>query len=130
MTLLLLSNRMFRVFRKELEGVKEKYNTDSIGGIIMDPKTGAIYAMALKPDFDLNNFSDVKSTSLFSNGAVENVLEFGSVVKPLVMASAIDAGVLTAETKYNDRGSVIIEKKKYLILIKKREGMMWLCKRF
>ena len=107
---------------KELEGVKEKYNTDSIGGIIMDPKTGAIYAMALKPDFDLNNFSDVKSTSLFSNGAVENVLEFGSVVKPLVMASAIDAGVLTAETKYNDRGSVIIEKKKYLILIKKREG--------
>ena len=107
---------------KELEGVKEKYNTDSIGGIIMDPKTGAIYAMALKPDFDLNNFSDVKSTSLFSNGAVENVLEFGSVVKPLVMASAIDAGVLTAETKYNDRGSVIIEKKEIFNFDKKARG--------
>lgn len=107
---------------KELEIVKEKYNVDSIGGIIMDPKTGSIYAMALKPDFDLNNFSETKSVSIFSNGVVENVLEFGSVVKPLVMAGAIDAKVLKADTKYNDKGSVIVEKKEIFNFDKKARG--------
>jgi stage V sporulation protein D (sporulation-specific penicillin-binding protein) len=106
----------------ELENVKEKYKADSVGGIIMNPKDGSIYAMSLKPDFDLNNFSKVKTASLFSNGIVENVLEFGSVVKPLVMASALDAGVLTAETVYDDKGSVLIEKKAIFNFDKKARG--------
>ena len=106
---------------KELSQVQEKYQVDSIGGIIMDPKDGSIYALGVKPDFDLNDFSQVK-TSTFSNPLVENVLEFGSVVKPLVMAGALDAGVLTAETTYNDKGSVIVEKHEISNFDKKARG--------
>src|SRR3989344_4509759 len=107
---------------KELETVKEKYSADSIGGIIMNPKTGAIYAIAAKPDFDPNNFSKVKNNSVFANPMVENVLEFGSVIKPLVMAAALDAGAVTADTKYNDTGSVIVEKKEIFNFDKKGRG--------
>lgn len=107
---------------KELERVRSRYSIDSIGGIIMDPKTGAIYALSIKPDFDPNNFSKVKNISTFTNGLAENVLEFGSVVKPLVMASALDAGVVTAQTKYNDTGSVIVEKKEIFNFDKKGRG--------
>lgn len=107
---------------KKLISVKEKYSVDSIGGIIMDPITGAIYAISVKPDFNLNNFSEVKNASTFSNPMVENVLEFGSVVKPLVMAAAIDAGVVNANTKYNDTGSVIVEKKQIFNFDKKGRG--------
>ena len=57
----------------------------------MNPQDGSIYALSTKPDFDLNNFSKVTPTSTFSNPLVENVFEFGSVVKPLVMAGALDA---------------------------------------
>ena len=32
--------------------------SDEAGGIIMDPKTGEIVAMAWSPSFDLNNFKD------------------------------------------------------------------------
>ncbi|MFA4975107.1 MAG: penicillin-binding protein 2 [Candidatus Paceibacterota bacterium] len=92
-----------------LESVKEKYQIDSIGGIIMNPTDGSIYALSSKPDFDLNDFSEVK-TSTFSNPLVENVFEFGSVVKPLVVAGALDAGVIKADTTYNDNGSVVVEK--------------------
>ena len=42
---------------KTLDNVKEKYQIDSIGGIIMNPQDGSIYALGTKPDFDLNNFS-------------------------------------------------------------------------
>ncbi len=96
---------------KTLSNTKEKYPSESIGGIIMNPKTGAIYAMSVKPDFDPNDFSQIKNTNLFSNPLVENVFEFGSVVKPLVLAAGIDKGVITADTKYNDSGSVVIEGK-------------------
>ena len=107
---------------KELAAVKEKYQVDSIGGIIMNPKDGSIYALGVKPDFDLNNFSKVKTASTFSNPLVENVLEFGSVVKPLVMASALNEGVVSAGTTYNDKGSVIIEKHEIFNFDKKGRG--------
>ncbi|MFA6520478.1 MAG: penicillin-binding protein 2 [Candidatus Paceibacterota bacterium] len=107
---------------KKLTEVKNKYNVDAIGGIIMNPMDGSIYALGAKPDFDPNTFSDVKQISVFTNPLVENVLEFGSVVKPLVMAAALNEGVLTASTQYNDKGSVIVEKKEIFNFDKKARG--------
>ncbi|KKR79846.1 MAG: stage V sporulation protein D [Candidatus Nomurabacteria bacterium GW2011_GWA2_40_9] len=106
----------------ELELVREKYQADAIGGIIINPMDGSIYAISSKPDFDLNNFSKVKDASSFSNPMIENVLEFGSVVKPLVMAAALDTGVVNANTSYNDTGSVMIEKKEIFNFDKKDRG--------
>ena len=91
---------MQNFLEKKLTEVEGRYQADSIGGIIMNPMDGSIYALTVKPDFDPNDFSKVKKISTFSNPLVENVLEFGSVVKPLVMAGALDAGVLTADTTY------------------------------
>ena len=107
---------------KKLTEVRSRYQIDSIGGIIMNPTDGSIYALGVKPDFDPNDFSDVKNASTFSNPLVEHVLEFGSVVKPLVMASALDAGVVSANTTYTDKGSIIVEKKEIFNFDKKARG--------
>ena len=109
---------------KTLQNVKEKYQIDSIGGIIMNPQDGAIYALSNKPDFDLNNFSKVNSASIFANPLIESVYEFGSVVKPLIMAGALDAGVVTANTTYDDKGSVIVENKEIFNFDKKARGVV------
>jgi cell division protein FtsI/penicillin-binding protein 2 len=108
----------------KLTEVSKRYNTDSIGGIIMNPMDGSIYALSVKPDFDPNDFSKVKKASTFSNPLVENVLEFGSVIKPLVMAGALNEGVLTPDTKYEDRGSVVVEKKEIFNFDKKARGVV------
>jgi cell division protein FtsI/penicillin-binding protein 2 len=95
-----------------LADTKKKWNSDSIGGIIMDPQTGEIYAMAELPNFnpaDLTNISDPK---IFSNSLVESVYEMGSIIKPLTIASGIDSGVITAKSTYNDTGSLLLSGKK------------------
>lgn len=84
--------------------VQDEWGSRLTGGIIMDPKTGAIYGMSLYPDFDLNNFSETGDLSVFSNAMVENVFEMGSIIKPLTVAAGIDAGAITANTLYNDLG--------------------------
>lgn len=109
---------------KELSRVAEKYRTDSIGGIIMNPKNGSIYAMSFSPNFDPNNYSKVEDISIFSNPNVENIYEFGSVVKPLVMAAALDAGVITAGTTFEDKGSVMVEKKEIFNFDRKGRGVV------
>ncbi len=107
---------------KKLAEVKTKYRIDAMGGIIMNPKDGSIYAMVSQPGFDPNDLSNVEDPKVFSNPLVENVLEFGSVVKPLVMAGALDAKVVTANTTYTDKGMVTVEKKEIYNFDKKARG--------
>ena len=88
----------------------DKYSAVSAGGIIMNPKTGEVYAMATTPSFDPNNFSNEKNPAVFLNTLVEGVYEMGSIIKPLTMAAGIDAGVITANTTYDDKGTMVINK--------------------
>ena len=96
-----------RVLEKD---ILEKYHAVGAGGIIMDPKTGEIYAMASVPTFDPNNFAKEKNQAVFVNPMVEGVYEMGSIVKPLTVAAGIDAGVVTASTTYDDTGFIILNK--------------------
>ncbi len=89
-----------------INGIKEKWNADSVGGIVLDPTDGKVYALASMPDFDPNRFNKVKDSSVFVNSIVEDVFEMGSIIKPLTMAAGIDAGVVTAKTEYEDKGYV------------------------
>ncbi len=109
---------------QELATALSKWKADQAGGIIINPQTGEIYAIAGLPDFDLNNFKGVSDVGVYRNPLVENVFEFGSVIKPLVMAGAIDAGVVTPETKYTDNGFVVVDKKTINNFDKKGRGVV------
>ncbi len=91
-----------------LRSIKENWSAKAAGGIIIDPGTGAIYAMAALPAFDPNMFNTEEDIGVFANPLVERVYEMGSIIKPLTMAAGLDAGVVTPGTRYIDRGSVTI----------------------
>lgn len=97
---------------KTLEGISNKWQSKQVGGIIMNPKNGEIYAMAVFPSFDLNLSRKEKDISIFSNPLVESVYEMGSIIKPLTMASGIDFGAVTAKTTYEDKGFLELDKKR------------------
>ena len=108
----------------ELRSAFEKWGADEAGGIIMNPQTGEIYAITGFPNFDLNKFGEVHDSSVYRNIMVEDVLEFGSVIKPLVMSAAIDAGAVTPETTYLDKGIVTVNKKDIYNFDKKGRGVV------
>ena len=91
---------------KTLDGVMETYTPNIAGGIIMDPHTGEIVAMAVRPTFDPNTYNTESNVAVFSNPLVENIYEMGSIMKPLTMAAGIDMGVVTPKTTYKDRGCI------------------------
>ena len=89
-----------------LREVRETYAPKFSAGIVMDPKTGEIIAMAVDPTFDLNTYSTVENAEIFANPLVENIYEMGSIMKPLTIAAGIDAGAITPKTTYNDKGCI------------------------
>lgn len=93
-----------RALHTALLETKEQWKSDLIGGIIMDTQTGAIIAMDSLPSYDPNKYGEVKDSSLFGNQLVSGVYEMGSIIKPITIASALDAGVITETTTYTDTG--------------------------
>ena len=89
-----------------LSGVLKTYSPRSAAGIVMDPRTGEIIAMAIRPTFDPNTYNTVDDPSVFTNILVENVYEMGSIMKPLTVAAGIDVGAITPKTTYNDKGCI------------------------
>jgi cell division protein FtsI/penicillin-binding protein 2 len=81
--------------------------TGASGGdvMVMDPKTGKILAMGGDPSFDPNNYSQFPLTD-FLNTDVQGVYEPGSIMKVVTMAAGIDAGKITPNTTYDDKGYV------------------------
>lgn len=94
---------------RELAAYQEQWKPQFAGGIIMDPQTGAIYAMAQTPTFDLNTFAGQSDPSVYKNRMAQDSYEMGSIVKPLTMAAGLDAGVITPSSTYDDTGCITVD---------------------
>ncbi len=83
--------------------------TEAQSGVamVMDPRTGAILAMAVRPTFDPNTREETVP-GMFVNIAVSETYEPGSVFKVFTIASALDAGTITPSSTYTDRGEIVV----------------------
>ncbi|MAZ30167.1 hypothetical protein CL655_02690 [bacterium] len=97
-----------RLLQQVLLDTNEQWGSTVTGGIIMDPKTGSIYALDVVPTFNLNARQGA-SIEDFRNPLVENVYEMGSIIKPLTVAAGIDAGAISPATTYYDSGKLELD---------------------
>jgi len=79
------------VAQQELEEAVNNTNAAAASAIVMNPRTGEIYAAASYPGFDANYFGSADQETI-RNRALVDVLEPGSSIKPLTIAAALDAG--------------------------------------
>ena len=69
-------------------------NALGAAGIVLDVDTGEVLALASLPEFDPNRIDEAGQANMF-NRVTNQVYELGSTFKPLTVAAAIDAGVVT-----------------------------------
>ncbi|MFH0749725.1 MAG: penicillin-binding protein 2 [Candidatus Gottesmanbacteria bacterium] len=81
----------------------EKYGAKEGSVVVMDPKTGGILAMASYPSYDPGKYKEYDK-EFYKNPIVASSYEPGSTFKALVLAAAIDAGVIKANTEFDEKG--------------------------
>jgi len=91
---------------KLLKEAKQNWDIDSGQIIVLEPSTGKILAMADLPSFNPNQYSAQDNFGIFLNDSIQKLFEPGSVFKPITMAGALEEGLLTPETTYQDKGYV------------------------
>ncbi len=97
-----------RLVENELDNQMREHRASGGTIIVMDPKTGAILAMASRPSFKLSQLSlDGAALDVYRNRAVTDLYEPGSVMKTVTMATAIDLGLVNPNTTYFDAGVVV-----------------------
>jgi cell division protein FtsI/penicillin-binding protein 2 len=105
-TLVLTIDRTIQMITEEvLLNALNQYNAESGSIIVMDLNDFGILAMANYPTFDPNKYYDTDPENLV-NSSISDLFEPGSVHKVLTMASAIDSGVVTPQTTYQDTGMI------------------------
>lgn len=107
-----------------LSGIADAFSSRETGGIVMDPRSGEVLALAALPSFDPNRFQSEEDWRVFVNPLVENVYEFGSIMKPLTLAAGIDAGVITPTSTYRDEGFLERDGKTIYNFDKKARGVV------
>lgn len=93
-----IDRRIQYMLESELKSGIAKYGAKSGMAAVMDPKTGGILAMASFPTFDPATYQDFSDT-LYTNPFITSTYEPGSTFKPIVMASAMDAGLIQPDTQ-------------------------------
>lgn len=78
----------------ELRKMAEEFEPRFCYAVMVDPKTGAIMAMAQYPSFNANDRSSMKP-SHWRNHIVSDVYDPGSTMKAIAVAGALDYGVVS-----------------------------------
>lgn len=93
-----LDRTIQHIVEEKLKTGLEKYGAKGASAVVMDPKTGKILAMASYPDYDpLRAFEFPNSHH--RNPITADSYEPGSTFKVLVMAAALNEGLVTPETR-------------------------------
>lgn len=85
-----------------------RYQATSGTIIVMDPRTGAVLALANLPTFDPNRYAQFTQRQ-WNNIAINEFYEPGSVFKPITYAAAIDTGRLKPDDILYDEGRLELD---------------------
>lgn len=84
---------------RELRAVLDRTGAAQAMAVVLEPKTGEILSMATVPSFDPNQFSKVGEFYRKCR-PITDMFEPGSVVKPFLVAGAIECGTATPDRVY------------------------------
>jgi cell division protein FtsI (penicillin-binding protein 3) len=82
-----------------LRATVRKWNAKSASAVVLDPRTGAILAMAVQPGYDANRYPSA-ARDLQRNRAVTDTYEPGSTFKLVTVAGALSEKLVSPSTRF------------------------------
>jgi len=102
--MLTIDARIQAVLEGALAEAVEVNGAKSAQGIVLDPRTGEVLALAVAPDYDPNAYGDAP-LDRHRNRLIELPFEPGSVMKPFTAAALVETGsVRGTESVYCEQG--------------------------
>lgn len=89
----------------ELEAACEQYQAASGAVIVMNPKTGEIMALAVRPAYNPNNFWDYDS-ACWRNRAITDIYEPGSTFKIFTATYLLEKKLVTPQSRFYCQGRI------------------------
>jgi cell division protein FtsI (penicillin-binding protein 3) len=82
-----------------LADTRERWAAQSASAVVMDPRTGAILALAVEPGYDGNRFPKVPRENQ-RNRAVTDTYEPGSTFKIVTISAVLESGIVSPSTRF------------------------------
>jgi cell division protein FtsI/penicillin-binding protein 2 len=102
---LTLDKTLQYLIEQELRDAVERYGAEGGCVVVLNPKTGALLALASYPTYDPNQFAQVEEKR-FIDPIIGRHYEPGSTFKVITMAAALEAGAVHLTDVYNDVGYI------------------------
>lgn len=77
--------------------------------LVMDPQSGRIMAMVSMPTYNPEEYTKVMDGNAFNNTTIATPYEPGSVMKTFTAAMALDKGVITPTSTYNNIDKITLD---------------------
>ena len=92
-----------------LDNSKKYYDSKEVLGLIMEPNSSSILAIASRPNFDLNNYQDYDESIYNRNLPIWMSYEPGSTFKIVTYAAGIEEGVFSPNERFYDPGYAVVD---------------------
>ena len=89
------------ILEEELDKLMEKWKPRAVYAVMADPFTGSIVAVAQRPTFNPNDRKSMLNPDGWRNRITEDTFEPGSIMKPIAISGALDAGIVTPNTLFD-----------------------------
>ena len=109
--MLTLDKTIQYIAEREIDAAYRRTQARAAMAVAMDPRTGDVLAIAIRPTFNPNAFLDVTSRDVWRNRVVTDPFEPGSTFKVILAAAALEEGVVRPDDRiWAENGQITIAK--------------------
>jgi len=107
--MLTLDTNIQYIAEREIDAAFRRTGAKAAMAVVMEPRTGDVLAIAIRPTFNPNTYTDVRAREYWRNRAITDPFEPGSTFKVILAAAALEEGVVSPDSRfYGENGAITI----------------------